>query len=281
MFNRRYMSDPITPRCEQSLPDLADAVLRLNSEPDALRRMLAVGVVPGDENFACFQHRLALAAAELAENRHALRELRNSWSWRLTAPLRSLVNAGRLVSGILRHGSGSIRRTRYLSGLAHWLQHRREIRASGLFDERYYLLRNPDVRHSGLDPLLHYFVFGSAENRQPNSLFDGKYYSENNPLAGMNPLVHYRKHGAYEGRNPHPRFDSSFYLEQYPEVRAGGWNPLAHFLGPGMVEGCNPNRSFNALAYLQEHAGLVALGVNPVLTYLEQNTDVLGRDSDL
>lgn len=281
MANRRYMSHSTPPGCHPLLADLADAALRLNSEPDVLRRMLAAGAVPADENFARFQHRLALAAAELAENRHALSELRKSWSWRLTAPLRSLADAGRLVYGVLRHGFGAMRRPERLSGLLQWLQHRRDIRASGLFDERYYLRRNPDVQGSGLGPLLHYFAFGAAENRQPNSLFDGAYYRENNPLAGLNPLVHYLKQGANEGRNPHPQFDTSFYLEQYPEVRAAGWNPLAHFLGPGMVEGCNPNRSFDALACLQEHAGLAALGVNPALSCLEQNAHVLCRDSYL
>ncbi|HEX5227909.1 MAG TPA: hypothetical protein VFW44_09375 [Bryobacteraceae bacterium] len=282
------MADPIPPVCEPLLAMMAEAALRLNSEPDVLRRMLATSVLAeagreetADPHLLRLQNRLALAAIELAEGRHALNALRNSWSWRVTAPLRALADAFRLVSTFLRHGSVTISRNQQLAGLLQWLRHRREIRASGLFDERYYLLRNPDVQRGGVDPLLHYFVVGWAKNRQPNWLFDGKYYRENNSLAGMNPLVHYLKQGARKGRNPHPQFDTGFYLDQYPEVRAGGWNPLAHFLGPGMLEGCNPNGSFDALAYLQEHAGLVALGLNPALSYLEQDPDVLRRNSGL
>jgi len=37
------------------------------------------------------------------------------------------------------------------------------IKHSGLFDERYYLLHNPDVRRADIDPLKHFVKFGWKE----------------------------------------------------------------------------------------------------------------------
>ena len=81
------------------------------------------------------------------------------------------------------------------------------------------LPRSPDVAWLGINPLLHYFVFGSAENRKPNCLFDGDFYRKYNPdvaLSMMNPLLHYWKWGALEGRNPHPEFDSRYSWRNVP-----------------------------------------------------------------
>jgi hypothetical protein len=272
-------------KCELLLADLAEAALRLNAEPDLLARVLASRAKPvdglgssTDGTFRVFEKRLGAAARELAENRHALEALRNSWSWRVTAPLRALVVWGRVFYRVFRC------RPRHLAGFIQWAKYGRSIRASRLFDDRYYLIQHPDVAQAGLNPLLHYCVFGARENRWPNCLFDGEYYCQSNlAVAGSreNPLVHYLKRGAYEGCNPHPQFDSTYYLTQYPESRQEGWNPLAHFLGPGIVEGCNPNSRFDTLACLQQNPELAALGVNPVLYYLAHNPYVLGRNSDL
>ena len=75
------------------------------------------------------------------------------------------------------------------------------IRRSGLFDKRFYLEDNPDVR-----------------------------------AARVNPLVHFMKHGWKEGRNPSPNFDTSFYLNQNEDVRQVGINPLIHYLRYGIFE---------------------------------------------
>ncbi len=50
------------------------------------------------------------------------------------------------------------------------------IKHSGLFDERYYLLHNPDVRRADVDPLMHFVKYGWKEERNPGPLFDSKYY---------------------------------------------------------------------------------------------------------
>lgn len=42
-----------------------------------------------------------------------------------------------------------------------------ELNPSKAFDTKYYLLANPDVRERGVNPLLHYVLFGRYEGRQP------------------------------------------------------------------------------------------------------------------
>lgn len=81
------------------------------------------------------------------------------------------------------------------------------IRRSGLFDPKYYLLKNPDIRFADTDPLNHFIKFGWREDRNPSAHFDVKFYLETNPdvkRTGINPLVHYIKYGAKEGRRALP-----------------------------------------------------------------------------
>lgn len=85
-----------------------------------------------------------------------------------------------------------------LSVIDRWL-----IKKSGLFDPIYYLINNPDVRASDIDPLRHYMRFGWKEGRNPSDKFDTKFYLDSNPdvqQSGENPLVHYIRHGVKEGR---------------------------------------------------------------------------------
>jgi hypothetical protein len=254
------------------LTDLLEAALRLNTDPDCLARVLAQRKPDSGVDERILRERLALAAREIAENRHALEALRNSWSWRLTAPLRTALDWAAMVARIMGNRGRGLFRASHWSGFFQWVHYCQSIRSSHLFDDRYYLSQNRDVARLGMNPLLHYFVFGSQEHRKPNCLFDGDYYRERYPdvsRSRINPLVHYLKWGALEGRDPHPHFHSSYYLAQHPELHNEGWNPLAHFLGPGVVEGSNPNPSFDALRYLEQHPEAAGLGVNPLDHYLE------------
>jgi hypothetical protein len=84
----------------------------------------------------------------------------------------------------------------------------REIIKSGLFDQKYYLQNNPDVKASGMNPARHYLLYGGFEGRKPSEKFDSAFYLEQNPdvkVSGMNPLVHYLRFGSSENRKPSKR----------------------------------------------------------------------------
>lgn len=228
------------------------------------------------------EHELKRAVAELEESRRAVLALRESWSWRLTAPLRATAD---LVLARRRFARGTGPHPSFRSkalGYLQWLRYGQQVRSSGLFDERHYLTHNPDVARSSGIPLRHFFVFGAAEGRNPHPLFDSRYYLNRNPdvvKSGINPLVHYLKWGASEGRDPHPAFDTSFYLESNPDVRKVGLNPLSHFMGPGVTQGLDPNPWFDTSEYLERHPDAALHGINPLLHYLEPRNAQLIRQS--
>jgi len=74
------------------------------------------------------------------------------------------------------------------------------IRGSGLFDDDYYAVQNPDVVASGMDLLQHYIQFGAKEGRNPSATFITKYYvdiAHEIHEKDINPLYHFlqRKDG--------------------------------------------------------------------------------------
>ena len=74
------------------------------------------------------------------------------------------------------------------------------------FDRAYYLDRNADIRHSGVDPIRHFLDFGVREDRDPN-----------------------------------PHFSLRFYRSQYRREIAPGVNPFFHYLAVGRARGFKPN----------------------------------------
>ena len=123
------------------------------------------------------------------------------------------------------------------------------VARSGLFDEADYSAKNPDVALIGVDPLIHYVLWGASEGRRPNALFDPAYYLEQYPDVARSrcePLSHFVLHGTPEQRNPGSDFDSKYYLSMNPDVRESGVNPLVHFLNVGWQEGRSPLPSLDS-----------------------------------
>jgi hypothetical protein len=50
------------------------------------------------------------------------------------------------------------------------------IKASGLFDETWYLANNPDVAEAHVKPMLHYLSYGGFEGRDPGPNFNSAWY---------------------------------------------------------------------------------------------------------
>ena len=161
------------------------------------------------------------------------------------------------------------------------------IGSSGLFDEGWYLLKNPDVASAKIDPMSHYLQSGGFERRDPSPNFSSGWYLDTNEdvrIARVNPLIHYLELGMREGRTKQPvsllltnagtiniaknRKENDiavvlhlFYEDLYEEVRSYLRN-LAHFdlyismhkLSPGLKE--KVFKSFhNAKIFFTENRG--------------------------
>src|SRR5262245_5628261 len=179
-------------------------------------------------------------ASEIARLESIVRELHESTSWKITAPMRRIKNAGlRLLPG---PRLAFVAPTASRSSPLPIDEDVALISRSSLFDRQHYAAQASEVGERGLDPLAHYLARGAAEGLDPHPLFDSSFYREQNPdvAAEVNPLVHYLRHGAAEGRDPHPLFETAFYLEQKPHVAALGVNPLAHFVSEGPTAEFDP-----------------------------------------
>jgi uncharacterized cupin superfamily protein len=89
------------------------------------------------------------------------------------------------------------------------------ITDSGFFDKRYYYRHNPTVKSQGINPVIHYLLYGADKGRNPGPLFDTAYYVEKYPMVregNLNALIHYIKRGREEGKLP-------FRPEDYPSDR--------------------------------------------------------------
>ena len=67
------------------------------------------------------------------------------------------------------------------------------ISNSGYFDSEYYLKENPDVSQAGIDPILHYLMYGAYEGRNPSMSFNTLDYWRAHPeilIDNINPLIH-------------------------------------------------------------------------------------------
>ncbi len=80
-----------------------------------------------------------------------------------------------------------------------------QVRASGIFMEGWY--RSTYAIAPRIDPIEHYLYAGVRENHRPNPFFDGQHYLERNgdvARAGMNPLMHYVLYGTKQLRLTYP-----------------------------------------------------------------------------
>ena len=145
--------------------------------------------------------------AELNEKNLLIQHMENTFSWKVTKPLRMLRNL-KIFKCHWSYQDASWK-GKFLRFCAKTFWPKRLILQSGLFDQEYYLKHNPDVAQAGVDPLRHFL-----------------------------------RHGGFEGRKPHPDFDTTYYLQNYTDVQESSLNPLLHYLLYGNYEGRLPNRDF-------------------------------------
>lgn len=142
-----------------------------------------------------------------------------------------------------------------------------------LFDEKFYLAQNADVRAAGVDAYAHYQQQGRIEGRMPNPYFDTNFYLqryEDVARAGVDPLEHYFYQGWKEGRDPGPLFNTEYYLAQNPDVAQANLNPLLHFMNQGESEMRDPNVFFDTSLYVEQRPDVVAAGISPLQHFVNQ-----------
>ena len=114
---------------------------------------------------------------------------------------------------------------------------------SWYFDPLFYLVTNPDVAKSGVDPLLHFLTVGIGELRAPHPLIDLRFLvGRDAQVLGQPPdldvLVELLD---YDLAPPGPYFDPEFYREQLGDNGAPPNGMLRHFLQYGLRAGVPPN----------------------------------------
>ena len=176
--------------------------------------------------------------AELDEKNLLIQRMENTFSWKVTKPLRMLRNL-KIFECHWSYQDASWK-GKLLRFCAKTFWPKRLILQSGLFDQEYYLKHNPDVAQGGVDPLRHFLRHGGFEGRKPNPFFDAAYYLQYNQDVNhkrIHPLIHYILYGEQEGRKPCAEFDPMYYLDTYSDVHEVGVSPLTHYLHYGQKEG--------------------------------------------
>lgn len=168
---------------------------------------------------------------------------------------------------------------------------------TNLFDESWYLARNPDVAaaiEAGLisSALDHFNLYGKFENRAAGPLFNPSDYLAANPdvaeavQAGLiSAYDHFMQYGASESRSPLSLFDPEFYLAQNPDVaaavEAGLITATEHFLLYGQGEPRQINPFINLGDYMNANADIAEAAANGAispLTHLLTHGAAEGRD---
>lgn len=126
---------------------------------------------------------------QLQKAKDRAQNLKQTVSWKLTAPVRAL---------------GRTFKENPTATPAVSMSNAERIEASGLFDELWYLHRYPEVADSGLSAIEHFIQVGADKGYSPSALFDTRWYLQTYAdvaQGSINPLLHYILHGKAEQRN--------------------------------------------------------------------------------
>ena len=163
---------------------------------------------------------------------------------------------------------------------------------SRFFDALFYLDQYPDVRSSGVNPLVHFLTSGHLEGRQPVSGFNVVAFRYAHPDVDFE-LINFaefciRRYGSYHWENGHReiaslppdvvrsfrrRFDADFYASMYDAVHTGAVEPYAHFIEQGRFDDMDPAPDFDVFFY-RNGMGDIAHGSSPVLDWVRRGEDL-------
>ena len=95
-------------------------------------------------------------------------------------------------------------------------------------------------------------------------LFNSKWYrtkyNDINIFYKIFPILHYYLHGWKELRNPGPNFNTKYYLDRYNDVKLANINPLFHYERTGK----NEKRECNNTIHLYNHINSSIYTITPI-----------------
>lgn len=121
------------------------------------------------------------------------------------------------------------------------------------FSTERYLAGNEDVATSGMNPFLHYLVYGKNEGRavvQSSTLYDTD--------AGISFLEELTKQ----------HFDPDWYSDNYMKHEESQLSPLTHYLKVGWPRGYEPTQTFKTEEYTARTTEIELNAINPFIHYV-------------
>jgi GT2 family glycosyltransferase/glycosyltransferase involved in cell wall biosynthesis len=193
--------------------------------------------------------------------------LQTSSSWRLTAPLRRLLNK-------LRKPLHADTTQNRIEASLKFFDERKfgdDFSASILFDPALYLEQSSTADIAGANeyPLRHYLESGEALGLRPHLLFDPVFYKSQigDESVEISLLEHYLTIGFKNRLSPHPLFSECFYRSQIDGL-AETIPSLIHYLHSGWKEAVKPHPLFDSKYYLAHSKDVAQAGVDPLAHYL-------------
>ncbi len=187
--------------------------------------------------------------------KYGARELRYCNRERLKKDAELLRKSGKFDDKYFKESNSHLQLPGFRSAEQYLLRWRQGAQPNNYFDDRFYYDFYPDVRKTGLVPLLHYIKIGEDEARvyNPNNLselktgiekhFDEAYYKRELERRGINHkgvgnlLDHYVSFGCLNGLDPQPGFNQAYYIERNPDLVKAKVDPFAHYVKYGQREG--------------------------------------------
>lgn len=157
------------------------------------------------------------------------------------------------------------------------------FRATGQFDDVWYLTEYPDVAMTKMDPAEHYLWIGKRLGRRINSMLSPISVHPQEIKNTLNLTISQNMPGSQSINGSHGvfddqygsiyqlvalHFDNDFYFKAYPDVKAAGIDPVQHYLDDGWKENRDPATSFSTAFYRNTYHDIDATGINPYFHFL-------------
>lgn len=156
-----------------------------------------------------------------------------------------------------------------------------KVLESEYFDEQWY--KEEYELSENTDSVIHFLLVGGKKGYNPGPDFSSEEYYECNmdvKVKGVNPLVHYELYGRKENRifnvsdipkrdhdmiSNSPYFDKGWYKATYdiPD----DVDCAEHYLNEGYLKGYNPGPDFSTYEYWESNNDIRNLQLNPLLHY--------------